>query len=94
MASYLVTTTNWNSSSFWSGIAETSEGHSLDFSGLPSSYSVDFDEAAEVVTISDGTTTFTVGEPGNDTNDGVAATSRMARLRPIQAQMMLCATSD
>ncbi|WP_299936739.1 Hint domain-containing protein [uncultured Pelagimonas sp.] len=62
MATYTVTTSNWNSTAFWSGINEGSGGHTLDFSGLGSGYSVEFDVFNGDITLSDGTDTFVVGD--------------------------------
>lgn len=62
MAIYTVTTSNWSDPSFWSSINETSGGHTIDFSGLPSSFSVDFDVDSGLVTISSGMSTFTIGD--------------------------------
>lgn len=64
MATYFVTTGNWNSIAFWSGITQTSSGHTLDFSGLDATYSVTLDQSTGVVTIVNGATTFTIGEAG------------------------------
>ncbi|KMW56417.1 Alkaline phosphatase [Candidatus Rhodobacter oscarellae] len=65
MATYWITTSNWNDAAFWSSVSETTNGHTLDFSALPSNYSVLADYGSGRVTISDGTTTFIVGEPGD-----------------------------
>ncbi|WP_139210042.1 Hint domain-containing protein [Palleronia pelagia] len=62
MTIYTVTTSNWNSPAFWSGISESSGGHELDFWDLPASYTVEVDLEAGELTLSDGTTTFTVGD--------------------------------
>ncbi|KNG95423.1 Hint domain-containing protein [Pseudaestuariivita atlantica] len=62
MAIYTVTTANWNSPTFWSGINEAAGGHDLDLDSLPSSYSVALDAASGELTLSDGATTFTVGD--------------------------------
>lgn len=64
MASYSVTTANWNSAGFWSGISQSGPGHTLDFSDLPSSYSLDFNLDTGELSISNGSTTFTVGDSG------------------------------
>ena len=64
MATYIVTTSNWNSAAFWSGIAETGTGHTLDFSALDAAYSVNVDQTAGVVSIVNGATTYTIGEAG------------------------------
>ncbi|WP_427874984.1 Hint domain-containing protein [Pelagimonas varians] len=62
MATYTVTLSNWNSASFWSGINEGSGGHTLDFSGLGSGYTVEFDVQSGSITLSDGTDTYIVGD--------------------------------
>ena len=63
MAIYTITTANWNDTSFWSSINESASGHTLDFSALPSNYSVTT-SLSGIITITDGTTTFTIGESG------------------------------
>ncbi|SMX30133.1 Hemolysin, plasmid [Pelagimonas phthalicica] len=62
MATYTVTTSNWNSPAFWSGVSEGADGHELDFSGLGSDYTVEHDVFSGQITISDGTTTFVIGD--------------------------------
>ncbi|KZY34573.1 hypothetical protein A3731_02840 [Roseovarius sp. HI0049] len=64
MTVYVVTTENWDSAAFWSGVSEGAAGHGLDFSALPAGYSVDVDADTGVITISDGSDSFTVGEAG------------------------------
>lgn len=64
MTVYVVTTENWDSAAFWSGVSEGSAGHALDFTALPPGYTVETDAATGVITISDGTSTYTVGESG------------------------------
>jgi Ca2+-binding RTX toxin-like protein len=64
MAIYIVTTSNWNSAAFWSGITETGTGHTLDFSALDATYSVTVDQTTGVVSIVNGATTYTIGEAG------------------------------
>ncbi|MEQ9690382.1 MAG: hypothetical protein RLO48_11685, partial [Bauldia litoralis] len=64
MTVYVVTTDNWNSNAFWSGVSEGSGGHGLDFSALPEEYTVETDADTGVITISDGSSTYTVGESG------------------------------
>jgi Ca2+-binding RTX toxin-like protein len=65
MTVYTVTTSNWNAPAFWSAISEAAAGHTLDFSALGPSYSVDLDEATGRLIVSDGVTPFTIGEPGD-----------------------------
>ena len=64
MSSYSVTTLNWNDAMFWSTVSAAGPGGGdlLDFSALPSNYSVDIHYSTGELTISDGTTTFTVGD--------------------------------
>ncbi|ABD53983.1 Hint domain-containing protein [Jannaschia sp. CCS1] len=62
MATYFVTTSNWNDPSFWSSINQSGDGHSIDFGNLPSNFSVEFDKGSGLVTLSDGTSTFTIGD--------------------------------
>ena len=64
MATYIITTSNWNSIAFWSAITQTGAGHTLDFSGLGTGFTVIVDQGTGIVTLSDGATTFTVGEAG------------------------------
>ena len=42
MATYIVTTSNWNDSAFCASINEAGPDHTLDFSALPSTFEVDF----------------------------------------------------
>ncbi|WP_299723521.1 Hint domain-containing protein [uncultured Tateyamaria sp.] len=62
MATYTVTTSNWNNASFWSSISQSGPGHTLDFSALPSNFSVDFWPDASRIVISDGTSSFVIGD--------------------------------
>lgn len=62
MATYFVTASNWNSSSFWSSILQFGPGHTLDFTGLPSTFTVNFDANLGLASISDGTTTFFIAD--------------------------------
>jgi Ca2+-binding RTX toxin-like protein len=62
MATYTVTTSNWNSAAFWSGINQGTSGHTLDFSGLGAGFAVTYDTDADAVTISDGATSFVIGD--------------------------------
>lgn len=62
MAAYSVTTSNWNSAAFWSSISQTGSGHTLDFSGLPSNFTISYDTDTGAVTISDGSTTYVIGD--------------------------------
>ncbi|WP_152475432.1 Hint domain-containing protein [Roseovarius sp. THAF9] len=64
MSTYTVTIANWNDAAFWAAISETAGGHTLDFSALPANYAVDIDKATGRIILTDGTTTFTVGEAG------------------------------
>ncbi|SMX41023.1 Hint domain-containing protein [Maliponia aquimaris] len=62
MATYTVTTANWNSSSFWSTVSRNNAGHTLDFSSLGPGYSVVYDTGSGLLTLSNGTTTYTVAD--------------------------------
>ncbi|MCR8548327.1 hypothetical protein M4578_10835, partial [Salipiger sp. P9] len=62
MTIYAVTTSNWNDPDFWNGLSESSEGHTLDFSALPANFTVNFDEDFAYLQMSDGVTSFIVGD--------------------------------
>ncbi|WP_137701256.1 beta strand repeat-containing protein [Marimonas lutisalis] len=62
MATYSVTTSNWNSPAFWASVSQAGPGHVLDFSSLPSNYTVSYDTDTGAVTISEGTSSFVVGD--------------------------------
>ena len=64
MTTYTVTTANWNDPSFWAAISQPAGGHTLDFSALPANYAVEIDKATGRISLTDGATTFTVGEAG------------------------------
>ena len=64
MTTYTVTEQNYNSAAFWSAINESATGHTLDFTDLPSLFSISFDALNGLLSIFDGTSTYTVGEPG------------------------------
>ena len=64
MSIYTVTAANWNSPAFWSSISESGAGHTLDFSALGSGFTVNIQNTLGYFTISDGSTTYTVGESG------------------------------
>ncbi|MHA7827167.1 MAG: Hint domain-containing protein [Roseovarius sp.] len=64
MTAYIVTVGNWNDPLFWQSVDETSTGHTLDFSGLGAAFDVVTDQTTGIITISDGSTVFTVGEAG------------------------------
>ena len=64
MTTYVITASNWNQIAFWAAIAETVPGHTLDFSGLGPGFSTHVDQVSGIITISDGVTSFTVGETG------------------------------
>lgn len=65
MTVYVVTTTNWNDPAFWSSIDQVGAGHTLDFSGLTSAYSITWDPTTGQLFISDGTTSFKVEDSTN-----------------------------
>ena len=62
MATYTVTTANWNDGAFWASVGPADPGHVLDFSGLPSTYSVTYNYTTGEIVISDGATTYTIGD--------------------------------
>ncbi|MCC1495146.1 calcium-binding protein, partial [Cognatishimia sp. F0-27] len=62
MTVYLIDPSNWNDANFWNTIAESADGHVLDFSGLPSSFQLSMVSNTGKLSISDGTTTFVVGD--------------------------------
>ena len=62
MTVFTVTSSNWNSVAFWSGISVSSPGHTLDFSGLPSTYAIDFWPANNEIIIRFGGAAFTIGD--------------------------------
>lgn len=64
MTIYTVTTSNWNNPAFWSGINETTTGHTLDFTALGAGYTVTYDAESDNVVIDDGATSFTIGDSG------------------------------
>ena len=72
LANFIVTASNWNSAAFWNGIDVSGPGHTLDFSALPSNFSVDFYPAATRILVSDGTNFFIIGD--SDYGGGTAAT--------------------
>ncbi|WP_135501533.1 Hint domain-containing protein [Roseovarius aestuariivivens] len=64
MTVYVVTTANGNDPAFWAAINESAGGHTLDFSALPPNFDIDVDKDTGRIILSDGTTSFTVGEAG------------------------------
>ena len=62
MATYIVTTSNWNSVAFWNAITETGPGHTLDFSALPPSFVVDHYPTSGSIRIENGTTSFVIAD--------------------------------
>jgi Ca2+-binding RTX toxin-like protein len=72
MTIYTVTTANWNDPAFWSSINEGTSGHTLDFSALPSGYTVDFWPDGNEIYIYFGNTVFIIADsasPGAATAD-------------------------
>ncbi|NKX74619.1 calcium-binding protein [Rhodobacteraceae bacterium R_SAG3] len=65
MTTYNVTSANYNDPGFWSSISESSGGHWLDFRALPSTYYVNIDAEAQIISIWDGGAWYRVGEDGN-----------------------------
>ncbi|WP_146049985.1 Hint domain-containing protein [Roseovarius confluentis] len=64
MTTYTVTTANWNDPAFWAAVSESAGGNTLDFSALPEPYAIDIDKATGRISLTDGASTFTVGEAG------------------------------
>lgn len=79
MATYIVTTSNWNDPAFWNAISETGPGHTIDFSGLPSNFDVDFWPGGDQITIGDGTSSFTIGDSDDtsSTNAQLAGSTQL-----------------
>ncbi|MBU3032960.1 Hint domain-containing protein [Tritonibacter mobilis] len=69
MTTYSVTSSNYNDPGFWSSISEYSGGHWLDFRALPSTYYVNIDAEARIISIWDGGAWYRVGEDGNGSTD-------------------------
>ncbi|WP_390914860.1 Hint domain-containing protein [Pseudosulfitobacter sp. SM2401] len=65
MATYTVTTSNWNDPAFWAAISQSGPGHTLDFSALPSNFDVDFWPDGDRIVIGNGTSNFTIGDSDN-----------------------------
>lgn len=79
MATYTITASNWNSGAFWASIVETSDGHTLDFSGLGPGFTLYYDEEWGRFTLSDGLSQFTVGEAGaTDTNANLGDSTQLS----------------
>lgn len=72
MTIYIVTTSIWNDPAFWATVNETGTGHTLDFSNLPSNFDVDLQSDFDRIIISDGVTSFTIGD--SDVGFGTDAT--------------------
>jgi len=68
MTTYTVTTANYNSAAFWSSISESSAGHTLDFTGLPSTFIVSVQPSSNVIWIWDGAGWNSIGEAGSGSN--------------------------
>ncbi|MHA7873807.1 Hint domain-containing protein [Roseivivax sp.] len=64
MATYSVTSSNYNDPKFWGSIIETGSGHTLDFSALPSDFTVYHAYGGNYLYIHDGDSWFTVGSGG------------------------------
>ncbi len=62
MSTYVVTTSNWNDTAFWAAISESGPGHTLDFSALPSGFTVDFWPDGSHLVINDGTSEFAIND--------------------------------
>lgn len=68
MATFTVAPSNWNDPVFWSGLSNAN-GHTLDLSALGPGFSVALTVTPELLTLSDGTQTFTVGNAGDTSTD-------------------------
>lgn len=77
MATYIVTTSNWNSAAFWASVAVSEGGHTLDFSGLGPTFAVRYHEADSQITITNGNQTFVIGENGSSGNDATLGPGTM-----------------
>jgi Ca2+-binding RTX toxin-like protein len=62
MATYIVTNSTWNDPRFWAALDGSGGGHTLSFADLPPGYSIDFDEAMGRIVLTDGQTSFIVGD--------------------------------
>jgi len=69
VATYVVTTSNYNDPAFWAAIAHGTAGHMLDFSGLPESYEFSLNSDTGTISIWNGASWFTVGENGASGTD-------------------------
>ncbi|MFW2589939.1 Hint domain-containing protein [Sagittula sp. SSi028] len=77
MATYSVTTANWNDAGFWSGISAT-PGDKLDFSALGDAFSVRFDADTGYFLISDGTASYIVGQADRSGGNARFASGRLS----------------
>lgn len=63
MATIVVTTSNWNDPTFWSGLT-TSNGDTLDLSALGSDFELNFRPDGENIEITNNGVTFSIGDAG------------------------------
>jgi len=89
MPNIVVTLDTWNSAAFWSAIDAT-DNSALDLSALGDGISVSFDHLTDVMTLSDGNTSFTVG--GADAS-GTDATLNSGHMHDFD-QMVLPGNDD
>ena len=77
MTTYTVTAANYNSSAFWSAISESTSGHVLDLTGLPSSFVVSVQQDINEIWIADGSFVYKIGEAGSGANFTLGAPTDM-----------------
>ncbi|ETX29385.1 Hint domain-containing protein [Roseivivax isoporae] len=71
MAVFVISSSNYDDPAFWSAISVSGPGHTLDFRGLPASWTVTVDPPAGLIVIHDGTRSVTVGEEGATGTDAI-----------------------
>ncbi|WP_082705070.1 Hint domain-containing protein [Tritonibacter horizontis] len=64
MTTYTITSSNFNDPTFWSGVSESGPGHTLDFTSLPSNFTVIVNESDGYIWITNGSTAYSIGESG------------------------------
>ena len=77
MTTYTVTAASYNSSAFWSAISESTSGHVLDLTGLPSSFVVSVQQDINEIWIADGSFVYKIGEAGSGANFTLGAPTDM-----------------
>ncbi|SPF80391.1 Hint domain-containing protein [Pseudoprimorskyibacter insulae] len=82
MATFTVTTSNWNDAAFWSAIDISSGTHTIDFSALPSTYNVNVTTQTGEIAINFGGTWFIIGDStfGGAPNATMAGTSLLSNV--------------